>query len=124
MEGVRGWGQSVGLVSTKPFRLPLPINGHTKCYPFNISVATTEVTGLESSNDTRPENIQKLDLSINPTKTEERQKKMNESIRQYDEAFGSLDLEKSFMPMFQLLWYSQMPCFDVEGLTSKAKDEL
>ena len=26
--------------------------------------------------------------------------------------------------MFQLLWYSQMPCFDVQGLTSKAKDEL
>ena len=26
--------------------------------------------------------------------------------------------------MFELLWYSQMPCFDVNGLTSKAKDEL
>ena len=26
--------------------------------------------------------------------------------------------------MFELLWYSQMPCFDVKGLTSKVKDEL
>ena len=56
--------------------------------------------------------------------TEERQKRTNESIRQYDEEFGSLDLQKSYEPMFQLLWYSQMPCFDVKGLTSKAKDEL
>ena len=26
--------------------------------------------------------------------------------------------------MFELLWYSQMPCFDVKGLTSIAKDEV
>ena len=26
--------------------------------------------------------------------------------------------------MFELLWYSQMPCFDVKGLTSEAKNEI
>ena len=77
-----------------------------------------------SSNDTRPENIQNLDVSLDPTKAEERQRKTNESIQRYEKEFGSLDVEKSYMAMFELLWYSQMPCFDVKGLTSKAKDEL
>ena len=80
--------------------------------------------GIHSSKDTRPENIQKLEVSIDPTKTEERQRLTNESIQRYEEEFGSLDMEKSYMAMFELLWYSQMPCFDVKDLTSQAKDEL
>ena len=75
-------------------------------------------------NDTRPENIQNLDVSLDPTKAIERQIRTNESIQRYEKEFGSLDVEKSYTAMFELLWYSQMPCFDVKGLTSKAKDEL
>ena len=33
-------------------------------------------------------------------------------------------MEKSYQPMFELLWYSQMPCIDVVGVTSKEKDEV
>ena len=33
-------------------------------------------------------------------------------------------MNKSYKQLFELLWYSQMPCFDVKGLTSEAKDEL
>ena len=63
-------------------------------------------------------------MSIDPNKTAERLRRTNESMQRYDEEFGSLDMEKSYMHLFELLWYSQMPCFDVKGLTSKAKDEL
>ena len=45
-------------------------------------------------------------------------------MQRYDEEFGSIDMEKSYKSLFELLWYSQMPCFDVRGLTSRAKDEL
>ena len=45
-------------------------------------------------------------------------------MQRYEEKFGSIDMEKSYKSLFELLWYSQMPCFDVKGLTSKAKDEL
>ena len=45
-------------------------------------------------------------------------------MRRYNEDFGSLDMDKSYVALFELLWYSQMPCFDIKGLTSKAKDEL
>ena len=33
-------------------------------------------------------------------------------------------MEKSYEPMFELLWYSQMPCIDIKGITSEQKDEL
>ena len=92
-----------------------------RVYPTYISAAKPS---MHSIKDMRPENIQKLEVSIDPTKTEERQRLTNESIQRYEEEFGSLDMEKSYMAMFELLWYSQMPCFDVKGLTSKAKDEL
>ena len=30
----------------------------------------------------------------------------------------SIDMEKSYTSLFELLWYSQIPCFDVENVTS------
>ena len=77
---------------------------------------------VDSTTDARPENIQKLDVSIDPTKVEEREKRTNESIQNYEETFGSLDMDKSYIHLFELLWYSQMPCFDVRGLTSESMD--
>ena len=68
--------------------------------------------------------IETIDVSIDPTKVEERALKTKESIEKYDESFGSLDMDKSYEAMFELLWYSQMPCFDVKGLTSQAKDQI
>ena len=32
--------------------------------------------------------------------------------------FDKLDLDESYKSLFELLWYSQLPCFDVEGVTS------
>ena len=71
-----------------------------------------------------PSNIQKLDLSLDPEKTEERENQTKEAIRRYNESFGALDLEKTYLPLFELLWYGQMPCNDVKGLTSETPDEL
>ena len=61
---------------------------------------------------------------MDPTKTLERNKRTNESIQRYEKEFGSIDMEKSYKALFELFWYSQMPCFDVKDLTSKTKDEL
>ena len=71
-----------------------------------------------------PLNIQKLDTALDPTKEEERNIQTQKEIKNYEETFGSLDLEKSFPYLFELLWYSQLPCTDVKGLTSEVKDEL
>ena len=61
---------------------------------------------------------------MDPTKTSERLKRTNESMQRYHEAFGGIDMDKSYKSLFELLWYSRMPCFDVKDLTSGAKDEL
>ena len=69
-------------------------------------------------------NLQKLDLALDPNKNAERESQTNEGIRKYDEKFGAIDFERSYMPLFELLWYGQLPCTDVKGITSTMKDEL
>ena len=82
------------------------------------------VSEQSSSTGKKPENIKKFDLFLDPSKDEERKKQEQESRKVYDEKFASLDMEKSYQPMFELLWYSQMPCMDVVDITSKEKDEV
>ena len=33
-----------------------------------------------------------------------------------------MDLEESYKSLFELLWYSQLPCFDVLNITSEKDD--
>lgn len=89
-------------------------------------VSTTKLSSTTTNLvvDNRPENIKNIDISLDPTKVEEREQKKKESMQNYEETFGSLDTNGSYAAMFELLWYSQMPCFDVKGLTSSSKDEL
>ena len=92
----------------------------------SIPISTTELSTITTklAVDKRPENIKNIDISLDPTKVEEREQKKKQSIQNYEESFGSLDTDGSYVALFELLWYSQMPCFDVKGLTSTSKDEL
>ena len=36
----------------------------------------------------------------------------------YNQNFRSMNLQKSYKSLFEILWYSQLPCFDVQGVTS------
>ena len=75
--------------------------------------------------ETEEENrIQKFELALNPAMKEEQQQQVQRTIDTYNEQFGKLDMEKAYEPLFELLWYSQMPCFDVKGMTSSFKDEI
>ena len=67
----------------------------------------------EEDDDPIPENIKKLEVSIDPTKVEERLVKKRKAVQDYEENFGSLDFEKSYSSLFELLWYGQLPCTDV-----------
>ena len=44
--------------------------------------------------------------------------------RKYEDHFGLLDIRKSYKNLFEILWYSQLPCYDVEGITSTTKDQM
>ena len=72
----------------------------------------------------KPSNIQVLDNVLDPTKEEERRKQTKTALNEYMERFGRLEYNSVYEKMFNLLWYSQLPCNDVRGLTSDIKDEL
>ena len=37
---------------------------------------------------------------------------------------SQMDLDKSYPSIFELLWYSQLPCFDVKDVTSKKSGQF
>ena len=82
-----------------------------------------ECNAVLESNDA-PIGIQKLGLVFNPCLVAEKAKLEERSKIKYQTSFGSMDMQKSFKSLFELLWYSQLPCFDVANMTSKVKDEL
>ena len=49
--------------------------------------------------------------------------KEKEAREEYETNFGSLDLEKSYRNLFELLWYSHLPCFGIQNITSLRKNE-
>ena len=34
-----------------------------------------------------------------------------------------MNLDKSYPHLFELLWYSQLPCFDIVNVTTKANED-
>ena len=85
----------------------------------NINIITSTLP-----TETKPQNIEKLDVSLDPMRKAEREAQAAEAVDDYTNTFGSVDMDRSYLPLFELLWYSQLPCTDVIGLTSRAKDEL
>ena len=55
----------------------------------------------------------------------ERQIEINNAKQTYDKEFGSMKkTEDAIRNLFEILWYSQLPCFDIKDITSKTKDEM
>ena len=76
------------------------------------------------SDSSIPNNIKTLDLSFDPVKSDMRKILGKEQKELYDKNFGSINLEESYQAIFELLWYSQLPCFDIRNLTSLVQDEI
>ena len=68
--------------------------------------------------------IEKLNLLLDPSKEKEREAKKNASKKDYIDRFGNMDLIQTYTSLFEILWYSQMPCFDVKNVTSDAADQM
>ena len=47
----------------------------------------------------------------------------NQAKAAYKESFKKMDLDKSYPSLFEILWYTQLPCFDVENVTSEFRDQ-
>ena len=98
-----------------------------------------EQQGVETFNSDKSD---KVDMMMNPKKFEkyqisvERTKQdirwrwslsltVRDSITSYfcRSIYDKIDLDKSYDYLFELLWYSQIPCFDILNITTKIDQE-
>lgn len=56
-----------------------------------------------------------VDKFLNPAKKKEFEKLVEAKRNESNDNFNNLDLEKAYTDLFEILWYSQLPCFDVKG---------
>ena len=72
-----------------------------------------------------PPGIVKLERMLSPQKANDRNKSMSEARKMHKDLFGGFDLENELAhsKLFEILWYTQLPCFDIRYITSKVKDD-
>ena len=87
------------------------------CIDDNDQLGTNKETNLTSG-------IKTLNLLLDPAKASEREMKAKEAKEKYHQDFAQLDIPKSYTNLFELFWYTKLPCFDVHDVTSKTKDEM
>ena len=54
---------------------------------------------------------------------EKKLRTINQARRAYRASFAKLDMEAAHDSLFELMWYSQLPCFDVEHHTSTKNNQ-
>ena len=103
----------------------------TPTAPVNATPTLPEFPCIQNSlrkkrntENTENQSIEKLDLMLNPQMKNEREAKIQSARQNYDDSFGNLDLEKSYDNLFEILWYSQLPCFDVQNVTSNVPHQM
>ena len=62
--------------------------------------------------------VPNIDLYLNPHREKERAQTFEKQKKSYHNKFAQMDSVSSFESVFELLWYSGNPCFDVAELTS------
>ena len=60
---------------------------------------------------------------LDPKKSHERKRRLTDAEQKFNEYSRNLDMKKAYMPLFEILWHSQLPCFDIQNITSMEKDE-
>ncbi len=60
-----------------------------------------------------------LDKMIKPDLLDQTTRDFEQARKVYRNSFDKLDMLKSYETFFSLLWYSQLPCFDVAGITAE-----
>ena len=122
-------------ITTAPTVTPLPVTTTTTPAPTNPTPvlpkfpcfsgsARKRRDASENSEGGSNSQAQKLNLMLDPSMANERLAKLEQARKDYNENFGAADLQKAYESLFEILWYSQMPCFDVRNVTSDAKDQM
>ena len=65
-----------------------------------------------------------IDKILNPEKVTQYRRDVNRTKQAIKEIYKRLNLDKSYKSIFELMWYSQLPCFDVANITTRGNEEL
>ena len=65
----------------------------------------------------------KFDAFLSPDDQEKLDETLTNLTLKYQKVFTNLDMEKSYEGLFQVLWHSTNPCFDIQNWTSEYKDQ-
>ena len=70
------------------------------------STNSTEEVKFETLDPENP-----LEMIFHPSKKGEQGALLQKAIREYEENFRGMDMQSSYHSLFELLWYTQIPCF-------------
>ena len=99
-------------------------NGTTPHFTLNSGPPGTEAMTVCRAPPKATKGIQTLNLMFDPSKEMDRTTKVESTKEKYHADFDPINLSKSYKKLFELLWYTRLPCFDVKDVTSKEKDEM
>ena len=83
----------------------------------SIILQKREVVDTDSSLD-------KINFIFDPSKLTERELKVTEAKQDYMDNYQLENMDISYESLFEVLWYSQLPCFDVKEISSAIKNEM
>ena len=76
----------------------------------------SEHTASATSDSDKKESI--IDILLNPDNRKESEKNATKLFEYYKSVFGQMDKSISLASLFEVLWYSTLPCFDLKATTS------
>ena len=65
----------------------------------------------------------KFDVFLNPSKKSQQKETLKNLTRKFQKVFKSMDMQSSYPALFQVLWHSVNPCFDIRNWTSSYRDQ-
>ena len=75
--------------------------------------------GTETTKEEKPSI---LEYAINPVYKKESESLSNQAIQNAHSTFDTMD-QKGYKSLFEVLWYQQLPCFDVKSTTSESNHQ-
>ena len=99
-------------------------NDKNPLFTLNSGPPGTEAITVCRASPKTTRGIQALNLIFDPSKVKDRTRKVELEKMKYHADFDPINLSKSYKKLFELLWYTRLPCFDVKDVTSKEKDEM
>ena len=101
------------------------IHNQTKAL-FTLNKRRSEATAMTvcRASPIQTQGIQTLNMMFDPLKEPERITNVQKAKARYHQDFEPIDIENSYKKLFELLWYTRLPCFDVKDITSKERDEM